>query len=178
MSGRDDVSTFRGAQNLLSRFVSERDWDKFHTPRNLTLALMGEVGELAELFQVGGASFLHLLFSAVNWDAKCSSSSQWRGEGEDIELRGFTGEEKERVSEELADVLAYVLRLGEKCDVDLPVALERKMAKNAAKYPAHLVRGSSAKYTAYQSGEAGESAQPPQDSLPAREWADGEEGHR
>lgn len=72
------------------------------------------------------------------------------------------------MSEELADVLAYVLRLGEKCDVDLPTALERKMAKNAAKYPAHLVRGSSAKYTAYH--------QSAQHSLPAREWADGEEG--
>lgn len=70
--GGDDVSTFRGAQSLLSRFVSERDWDKFHTPRNLTLALMGEVGELAELFQVQSSSlpFPCLPFSASELGCK------------------------------------------------------------------------------------------------------------
>ena len=113
----------------LHDFSTERDWHRHHLPRNLLLALVGEVGELAELFQ---------------WrtDEECQPG-----------LPGFTPAEKLRVSEELADVLAYLVGLSSKCGVDLVAAFDRKMELNAAKYPAALVKGSLAKYDQYRNAE-------------------------
>mmetsp|Transcript_3527 Transcript_3527/g.9407 ORF Transcript_3527/g.9407 Transcript_3527/m.9407 type:complete len:200 (+) Transcript_3527:26-625(+) len=106
-------------------FARERDWDQFHTPRNVCLALVGEVGELAECFQ-------------------------WKGDAGAAEgLPGWAEEKKLHLSEELADVLLYLVRLSDKCGIDLPAAATRKIQRNAAKYPAALVRGSSKKYNEY-----------------------------
>jgi len=102
-------------------FAVKRDWIKFHTPRNLLMALVGEVGEVAELFQ-------------------------WRDKV-DAGLIGWTEEEKVRVGEELADVLIYLVRMADRCDIDLSKATIDKFRKNELKYPAELVRGSSKKYT-------------------------------
>jgi len=104
-------------------FAVKRDWIKFHTPRNLLMALVGEVGEVAELFQ-------------------------WRDKV-DAGLIGWTEEEKVRVGEELADVLIYLVRMADRCDIDLSKATIDKFRKNELKYPAELVRGSSKKYTEY-----------------------------
>lgn len=109
----------------LHAFATERDWHQFHTPRNLVLALVGEVGELAELFQWRG-------------DAQCAPG-----------LPGWSDKDRSHLEEELSDVLLYLVRVSHMCGVDLPKAAASKMAKNAAKYPAHLVRGSSKKYTEY-----------------------------
>jgi dCTP diphosphatase len=106
-------------------FAAARDWDQFHTPRNLLLALVGEVGELAEIFQ-------------------------WRGEKASVGLPEFSEAEKHHVGEELSDVLLYLIRLADVCGIDLSEAVLAKIARNAAKYPADKARGSSAKYTAYQ----------------------------
>ncbi|EFJ46003.1 hypothetical protein VOLCADRAFT_47255, partial [Volvox carteri f. nagariensis] len=109
----------------LAGFALERDWDQYHTPRNLLLALVGEAGELCELFQ-------------------------WRPEAEaGPGLPGFSEKERMAVEEELADVLLYLVRLSDMCGVDLGQAALSKMRKNAAKYPAEKCLGSSAKYTAY-----------------------------
>ncbi|GIL52488.1 hypothetical protein Vafri_8352 [Volvox africanus] len=109
----------------LAEFARERDWDKYHTPRNLLLALVGEAGELCELFQ-------------------------WRPEAEAGRgLPGFSDQERQAVEEELADVLLYLLRLSDMCGVDLGRAALSKIRKNATKYPAAKCHGSSAKYTAY-----------------------------
>lgn len=108
-------------------FAQERDWGQFHTPRNLALALVGEVGELAECFQ-------------------------WRGEV-GPSLPGWSDADKEHLGEELSDVLLYLVRLSDVCGVDLPAACAAKIAKNAAKYPAAVVRSSSRKYSEYASGE-------------------------
>jgi dCTP diphosphatase len=121
-----EASDLNAIRDQLRSFAQARDWDQFHTPRNLCLALVGEVGELAECFQ---------------WkpDANCDSGlDQW--------------EEKKKVhlGEELADVTCYLVRLADKCGVDLPGAISNKLAKNAAKYPADRVRGSSAKYDEYK----------------------------
>lgn len=105
------------------RFVEERDWQQFHTPRNLLLAMTGEVGELAELFQ-------------------------WRGEASPG-LPEFTESEKDAVAEEMSDVLLYLIRMADVCGIDLGSAVVGKMIQNAGKYPADKCRGSSAKYTAY-----------------------------
>ena len=117
--------SLRDVRDHLRAFARERDWDQFHTPRNVCLALVGEVGELAECFQ-------------------------WKGDDGAAEgLPGWSTEKKLHLSEELADVYLYLVRLSDKCGIDLPAAAARKIARNAAKYPAALVKGSAKKYNEY-----------------------------
>ncbi|XP_068678280.1 dCTP pyrophosphatase 1-like [Montipora foliosa] len=111
-------------REMQSEFSKERDWDQFHQPRNLVLAMVGEVGEVAELFQ-------------------------WKGEVKEG-LPDWSPKEKQHLSQELSDVLIYLVRLAEKCHIDLPKEVVAKMALNSMKYPAHLVKGSSKKYTEYK----------------------------
>jgi dCTP diphosphatase len=101
--------------------VQERDWDRFHSPKNLTMALSVEASELVELFQ-------------------------WLTEEESSAL---AAERRLRVADELADVLWFLVRIADRLDIDLLEAAERKLAANAAKYPADRVRGQSRKYTDY-----------------------------
>ena len=105
---------------LLKRFADERDWEQFHTPKNLATSITIEAAELLELFQ---------------WS---------RGQGGWDEIR----DEKlrARVEEELADVLIYVLRFADLAKIDLAKAAECKIAQNAQKYPADKARGSDKKY--------------------------------
>ena len=109
----------------IADFAKERDWDQFHTPRNILLALVGEVGELAECFQ-------------------------WKGEVA-RNLPAFSEPEKIHVGEELADVLIYTVRLADVCGISLTDCVPRKVAMNARKYPADRAFGRSDKYTAYTS---------------------------
>lgn len=111
-------------REMQSEFSKERDWDQFHQPRNLVLAMVGEVGEVAELFQ-------------------------WKGEVKEG-LPDWSPKEKQHLAQELSDVLIYLVRLAEKCHIDLPKEVVAKMALNSMKYPAHLVKGSSKKYTEYK----------------------------
>jgi NTP pyrophosphatase (non-canonical NTP hydrolase) len=84
---------------------------------------------------------------------------QWRGDdGAAPGLLGWSDKDRTALTEELADVLSYVLRIADVCDIDLPTAYADKLAKNRAKYPAELVRGSSAKYTEYRQGARAQSA--------------------
>ncbi|XP_002742377.1 dCTP pyrophosphatase 1-like [Saccoglossus kowalevskii] len=108
---------------MQNNFSKERDFDKFHSPRNLLLAMVGEVGEVAELFQ-------------------------WKGEVKDG-LPDWTEKEKENLSQELSDVLIYLVRLSEKCHIDLPSATVEKIGLNHKKYPADKVHGSCKKYNEY-----------------------------
>ena len=103
----------------LRRFAAERDWEQFHTPKNLAISLSVEVGELLE----------HV---------------QW---GSDAEIADRLGRPDGRagLAEELADVLIYLVRLADVAGVDLLDAASAKLAANAARYPADEVRGSSAK---------------------------------
>lgn len=109
-------------QDELRTFAVERDWEQFHTPKNLAMALTAEAGELTEIFQ---------------W----LTPDQAAGVMSDPVTA-------EHVEEELADVLAYLIRLTDVLGVDLEAALISKMAKNAIKYPAETSRGSAAKYSA------------------------------
>ena len=129
----DDL-TLEDLRRQQRAFVEERDWARFHTPRSLALALVGEVGELCEVLQ-------------------------WRGDdGAAPGLLGWSDKDRTALTEELADVLSYVLRIADVCDIDLSTAYADKLAKNRAKYPAELVRGSSAKYTEYRQGARAQSA--------------------
>lgn len=93
----------------LQRFADERDWEQFHTPRNLILALTGEVGELAEIFQ-------------------------WLTDEQAAALRHDEARYT-HFKEEVADVLLYLMRLAMVMKVDVNQAVTDKIAKNARKYP-------------------------------------------
>ncbi|KAI4354187.1 hypothetical protein L6164_003079 [Bauhinia variegata] len=101
----------------MAEFAKERDWERFHSPRNLLLALVGEVGELSEIFQ-------------------------WKGEVPKG-LPDWKEEEKVHLGEELSDVLLYLVRLSDICGVDLGKAALRKVELNAIKYPATVCRDAS-----------------------------------
>jgi len=109
-------------RELVRVFVDERDWDQFHTPKNLSSALSVEAAELLEHFQ-------------------------WLQTGRAEEL----GADKlVQVRHEMADVLVYLVRLADKLDVDLMAAVQEKMVLNRAKYPADKVRGDARKYHEYK----------------------------
>jgi NTP pyrophosphatase (non-canonical NTP hydrolase) len=109
-------------RELVRQFVDERDWDQFHSPKNLASALTVEAAELLEHFQ-------------------------WLQHGRADEL----GEDKlKEVRHEMADVLVYLVRLADKLDVDLLAAVQEKMVLNRAKYPAEQVRGDARKYYEYK----------------------------
>ena len=108
-------------RDLVRTFVTERDWEQFHTPKNLSSALSVEAAELLEHFQ-----WLHT------------------GTLEELGEQG-----RREVAHEKADVLVYLVRLAVKLDVDLGEAVEEKMALNRIKYPAEKVRGDARKYDQY-----------------------------
>ena len=108
-------------QRRVAAFAAARDWDQFHSPKNLAIALSVEASELLEEFQ---------------WLTEEQSRTL------DIERR-------ERVRLEMADVLIYLVRLAGKLDVDLLHAATDKLSLNELKYPADRVRGSPRKYTEY-----------------------------
>jgi NTP pyrophosphatase (non-canonical NTP hydrolase) len=108
-------------QAYLRQFAKERDWDQFHSPKNLSMALSVEVSELLENFQ-------------------------WL-----TEEQSYTLDQQQRtaVVDEIADVQMYLARLADKLDINIGEAIEQKIVKNEAKYPAELVKGSSKKYNQY-----------------------------
>lgn len=118
MTDQSDLLVLR---DKLRAFAEARDWDQFHSPKNLSMALMVEVAELMEHFQ---------------WLTEAQSGN-------------LDAAKKVIVAEELADILLYLVRLSDKLGVDLPEAALHKLEKNAAKYPADQVRGSSRKYSEY-----------------------------
>jgi NTP pyrophosphatase (non-canonical NTP hydrolase) len=105
----------------LHDFVVERDWDQFHSPKNLAMALVGEAGELAAEFQ---------------WMTEEQSKAP-----DPAQLA--------RIRAEAADVLNYLVRLADKLNIDLIAAAHEKIEVNARRYPADKVRGSSKKYNEY-----------------------------
>ena len=106
----------------LRQFAAERDWDQFHSPKNLAMALIGEAAEVVEHFQ-------------------------WLSEAQSKRL---SAAKKREIQEELGDTLIYLVRLADKVDLDLLEAAFDKLQKNRQKYPAQLVKGKAYKYTHYQ----------------------------
>ena len=117
-----DPNHLHEIRTRMREFVDERDWDQFHTPKNLAAALSVEAAELLEPFQ-------------------------WLKDGRAAELgeRGI-----EQVRHELADVLMYLVRLADKLDVDLGEAVVEKMEHNRAKYPVDKARGIAKKYNEFE----------------------------
>jgi dCTP diphosphatase len=116
----DSQVTLQQLKERMAHFVQERDWNQFHTPKNLSMALTVEAAELMELFQ---------------WDMENGLKTLHN--------------EREKIEHELADVLAYVLSCANACDIDLTDAFVRKLAINAKKYPVEKAKGRSDKYHSY-----------------------------
>jgi dCTP diphosphatase len=112
-------SSLEELRDALRRFAAERDWDQFHFPKNLAIALSVEAAELLEHFQ-------------------------WLP---DLESAVLPAETRAKIREELADVLLYLVRLADKLDIDLAAAAVDKLSVNAQKYPVDKARGTSKKYT-------------------------------
>jgi NTP pyrophosphatase (non-canonical NTP hydrolase) len=111
----------RALQQRVAAFAAARDWEPFHSPKNLAMALSVEAAELVEEFQ-------------------------WLTEEQS---RALDAERRERVRLELADVFIYLLRMADKLGVDLVAAANDKIVLNEEKYPAERVRGDARKYTEY-----------------------------
>lgn len=110
MSGNDQKTTVFELRDLVQRFVDERDWRVFHNPKNLSMSLAIEVGELMEHFQ---------WLTAEQCDQIADDPAR-----------------QHAVEEELADCLAYVLAIANVMEIDLSQSLHAKMLRNAEKYPA------------------------------------------
>jgi len=118
MAPVDSLSTL---QKKIRAFAEERDWQQFHSPKNLAMALSVEAAELLEHFQ-------------------------WLSEEQSSEL---PEEIRHAVALEMADVLIYLCRLADRLDIDLLAAAGEKMTLNEKKYPVELARGRADKYTRY-----------------------------
>ena len=106
-------------QARLADFAKERDWEQFHSPKNLSMALAGEAGELLEIFQ-------------------------WLTE-EQSQRSSLAKDQLAAATEELADILIYALRLADKLDINLQDAISTKISKNALRYTVEAARGNAAK---------------------------------
>ena len=111
----DQTTTIAQLRDQMRRFVEEREWRRFHTPKNLAMSLAIEAAELMEHFQ---------------WVDSAESQA-----------RGRDPARREGIEDEMADVCCYLLSLAEALDVDLSSAVAAKLVKNARKYPAELYRG-------------------------------------
>ena len=117
--GKDADTTIEQLKEEIGKFVQERDWDQFHTPKNLSMALMVEAAELAEIF---------------TWVHSDKSRQELEKKRRDVE-------------NELADVLMDVLCLARACNIDLSGAFGHKLAETRKKYPVEKCRGRWTKYT-------------------------------
>ena len=104
----------------IKKFIQARDWEQYHAPKNLAMALSVEAAEIAEIFQ-------------------------WKKEDE-----ALSPGEQEHLRQEIGDVLVYLIELADKFQIDVTQAAKDKMVLNQKKYPADLVRGKADKYTEYK----------------------------
>ena len=114
----DRIDSLYQLSAALAEFVNERDWDQFHNPKNLAMALTAEAGELLEHFQ-------------------------WLSEAE---ADALGDEQRAEVALELADILMFLLRLADRLQIDLLAASARKLELNRQKYPVEKARGRATKY--------------------------------
>jgi NTP pyrophosphatase (non-canonical NTP hydrolase) len=103
----------------IKEFIRERDWEKYHAPKSLAMALNVETSEMLEIFQ-------------------------WNGSQERL-----TKKEQEALRQEIGDVLIYLIELADKFEIDIIKAAKEKLTLNEKKYPADLVRGKAEKYSDY-----------------------------
>ncbi len=113
------MNELEGLREQLRQFAAARDWEQFHSPKNLAMALAAESGELLEIFQ-------------------------WLTEEQS---RGLEPRAQAKATEEIADILLYLVRLGDQLGIDPIAAARAKLVENDRKYPADKARGNARKYT-------------------------------
>ncbi len=116
------MQDFEHLRQRIRQFAEERDWRQYHSPKNLSMALIAEAAELVEHFQ---------------WLTEEQSANLDSGK-------------LEQVRQELADIQIYLITLADRLSVDLLDAVDKKLEINARKYPAEKVRGLTRKYTEYE----------------------------
>ena len=109
-----------GIKRKIEKFASERDWNQFHSPKNLIMALSSEVGELSDIFQ-------------------------WLTE-EQSKKDQISDNNLELAKEEIADILIYLIRISDKLDIDLEKEVFKKIESNEKKYPIDKSKGNAVKY--------------------------------
>ena len=115
----DDKTTIQDLKKQVKKFCEDRDWDKYHNPKDLAIGIITEAAELLD----------HFRFKSEE------------------DIKQILKSKKQEVSEELADVLYFVLRLAQKHDIDLASELDKKLRKNELKYPIGKSKGSNKKYS-------------------------------
>ena len=105
-------------KEIIRKFANDRDWNKFHTPKNLSMALSVEASELVEIFQ-------------------------WLSQEES---KNINSKDIQNVKDEVADILIYLIRITDKLDIDLEEAVLEKIKKNSDKYPVEVSKGNAVKY--------------------------------
>lgn len=120
MHHTDDTTTIAALKERVAKFVQERDWQQFHDPKSLSVAIALEAAELMALFV-------------------------WAGDR--AEAIAMATEKREKVEQELVDILHALLAFANACNIDLTAALLKKMESNARKYPIDRSKGQNKKYT-------------------------------
>jgi len=121
MAFTDSSTTVAEIKARVLAFARERDWEQFHAPKNLSMALAAEAGELME----------HFLWATPEASTTIANDAAKRA----------------KIEEELADVIIYALEFANMTGIDVAAVIETKMAANAKKYPVEKARGRSDKYT-------------------------------
>ena len=111
-----DLLDIRKTQKILADFAKIREWEKFHSSKNLSMAIAGEAGELLEIFQ-------------------------WLSEPESINIKKDLVI-KEKVSHELADIILYIIRMADQLNINLSESVQNKMEINNTEYTENQVKGS------------------------------------
>jgi NTP pyrophosphatase (non-canonical NTP hydrolase) len=117
----DSATTVSELKNHILAFVRERDWEQFHSPKNLSMALAAEAGELME----------HFLWATPEQSRAVASDPAKRG----------------KIADELADVVIYAIEFANATGLDVSASIQAKMLANAKKYPVEKAKGRSDKYT-------------------------------
>lgn len=117
----DSTTTIAVLKDRVLAFARERDWEQFHSPKNLSMALAAETGELME----------HFLWATPEKSVAITRDPAKRG----------------KIADELADIVIYALEFANITGLDVAAAIEAKMAENAAKYPVEKAKGRADKYT-------------------------------
>jgi len=121
---KDELTTIKDLKQKLAKFIKDRDWEQYHSPKNLSMSIAIEAAELMEMFQ---------------WLTIEESHNVIKDK-----------EKLQEIEEELADIAVYVLDFCNMFNIDLTSAVLRKLKKNAEKYPSQLVKGKAHKYTYYK----------------------------
>lgn len=120
----DNKTTIRELKEKVRNFCEARDWDQFHNAKELAIGIVTEASELLQHFRFKSNNQVNEMFRD--------------------KLK------KQEFSEEISDILFFILRLSQRYDIDLSLELENKIKKNGERYPVHKAKGSSKKYTEYE----------------------------